>query len=269
MPVSKNWANLKSFLRKTYNREVNEWFRDEPENVPDNSTPRKQSKRACLILPKETQNTALIKTLTFRYVVQQVHLRPEVFGTPVEPYQEKVAFRPHVHLYFRQDASAVANGRRAMEGEISFRLIDETSETMTEAKAKALALDIKRELATGNGYIWKKGKYSIVCQDPENGLNLKIYALNELEGIEVVQKLYDIIGKPYDETKVRIVEPKRDSETNPSGNNLVYGKLRRKKRWRPIGNVRFQYAVLTVHGMPHRIILVDRTKRYLNALEWV
>lgn len=268
MPVSKNWANLKSFLRKTYNREVNEWFRDEPEAVPDNSTPRKNAKRACLILPKETQNTALIKTLTFRYVVQQVHLRPEVFGTPVEPYQESVTFRPHVHLYFRQDASAVSNGRRAMEGEISFRLINETSETMTEAKAKALALDIKRELATGNGYIWKKGKYRIICKDPANGLNQSVLALNETEGIELIKKLYDIIEKPYNEEKVRVSEPKKDSVTNPISNNLVYGKLRKEKRWRPIGNVRFQYAVLTVHGMQNRIVLVDRSKTFLNALEW-
>ena len=65
MPVSKNWSNLRSFLRKSYNKEVNEWFRDEPDPVPDNSTSRKNAKRACLILPKETQNTALLKALTF------------------------------------------------------------------------------------------------------------------------------------------------------------------------------------------------------------
>lgn len=268
MAVSKNWENLRSFLRKTYNKEVNEWFRDEPEDVPDNTTSRKQSKRACLILPKETQTLALLKTFTFRYVVQQVHLRPDIFGTPVEPYHEDVTFRPHVHLYFRQDASAVTNDRRAMEGELSFRLVNETSETMTELKARKIALDIKRELATGNGYIWKKGKFTVSCIDPANGLRLKIYALNETEGIDLVKKIYDIIEKPYNDEKVRIVEPKKNSETNPLGTDRVYGKLRKKKRWRPVGNVRFQYAVLTVHGMQHRIVLVDRSKTFLQALEW-
>lgn len=268
MAVSRNWANLRSFLRKTHNREVNEWFRDVDDPTPDNSTSRKQAKRACLVLPGESQNMALIKTLTFRYIVQQVHLKPDVYGIMAEPYQEQVVFRPQIHLFFKQDSQAVVSGRRAMEGQISFRLVNETSSTITETKARQWALKIKNEFALNNGYVWKKGKIKLVCKDAENGLNLGILALNELEGIELIKKVYDLIGGTYNEDLVREVTPKRDSETNPTGTELVFGKQRKKQRWRPVGNIRFQYALLTVRGMQHRIALVDRTRRFLDAYEW-
>ncbi|MFM2380568.1 MAG: hypothetical protein RLZZ143_3151 [Cyanobacteriota bacterium] len=37
MAVSSEWQFLKSFLRKTYNKEVNEYFRDlDPSEIPEN-----------------------------------------------------------------------------------------------------------------------------------------------------------------------------------------------------------------------------------------
>ena len=268
MAVSRNWQNLKSFLRKAYNREVNEWFRDVPDDVPDNSVPRKQAKRACLILPKESQNMALIKQLTFRYVVQQTHLRPDVFGFDMNYVNESFTFKPQVKMFFRQDADAIPSGKRAVEGEIGFRIVDETSTTMTELKAKTLATKIKNEFAVGNGYIWKKGKHKVTYKDPEVGVDLRILALNETEGIEVVKKVLDVVDGIYDEDKLISIDPKKDSITNPTTTELVYGKQQKKQRWRPIANVRFQYAVLTVHKLQYRVVLVDRSKTYLNALEW-
>lgn len=268
MAVSKNWENLRSFLRKTYNKEVNEWFSDVPDDVPENGTSRKQAKRACLILPTESQNMAFLKMMTFRYQAQQVHLRPDVFGMNFDQVNESVAYRPQVKLFFRQDADAVPNGKRAVEGELTFRLINETSESMTKAKAKLLALKIKQEFAIGNGYIWKKGKHLISYKDPELGLNSNVLAISEAEGIEVLKKLIDVTGGVYDEDKCTDHNPKRDSVTNPTSTEKVYGKLQKKTRWRPVANCRFQYAVLTIARLQYRVILVDRSKTYLNALEW-
>lgn len=269
MAVSKEWHNLKSFLRKTYNREVNEWFADEPDDVPENNTPRKQTKRACIIRPKESQNMALLKMLTFRYQIQQVHLRPDVFGVDMDSYNRNFSFRPQVKLFFRQDASAVPAGKRAVEGELSFRLPNQTSETINKTDARALALEIRRVFASGNGYVWKKGKLKITYKDPEHGLDNRILALNETEGIEVAQKMCDVVNTPYNSDFLTVHEPKRDAETNPLETELVYGKRQRKQRWRPIANCRFQYAVLTIHKLQYRIILVDRSKTYLNALQWL
>lgn len=269
MAVSREWYNLKSFLRKTYNREVNEWFADVPDDVPENITPRKQAKRACIVRPSESQNMALIKMLNFRYQIQQVHLRPDVFGIDMDSYNRNFSYRPQVKLFFKQDAAAVPAGRRAVEGELSFRLPNQTSETITKLDAKNLALAIKREFATGNGYVWKKGKYKITYKDPEHGLNNRILALSEAEGIEVARKMCDVVDAVYDEARCSVIEPQRDAETNPTGTERVYGQQQKKQRWRPVANCRFQYAVLTIHKLQYRIILVDRSKTYLNALEFV
>ena len=75
MGVSQNWKNLRSFLQRTHNRRVNEWFRDVDDPVPDNSSSRRQAKRACLILPNESQNMALLKRNIFLYEVMQIHLQ--------------------------------------------------------------------------------------------------------------------------------------------------------------------------------------------------
>lgn len=269
MAVSREWANQRSFLRKVYNREVNEWFRDVGQNeLLDNSTARKQAKKSCLIQSRDSQNMSLLKMSTFRQLVQQTHLISNCYGIPIEPYQETVTFRPQVHLFFKQDSSAIPTGKRAVQGQISFRLINENSATMTESKARILATKIKNEFALNNGYIWKKGKLKCVYKDLKQGLDLNILSLSKTEAIEIIRKMCDVADAVYDSDLLRISEPERNSLTNPTSRSLVYGKQRMDKRWRPTANVRFQYAVLTVHGMNHRIMLVDRTNRNLAAYEW-
>ena len=269
MAVSREWANLKSFLRKVHNREVIEWFRDVEENeLLDNSTARKQAKKACLIQSQDDKNMTIIKMLIFRQLVQQTHLLTNCYGIPIDFHQETVTFRPQVSLFFSQDSSAVATGRKPVKGQISFRLINETSTTMTEAKAKVLATKIKNEFAINNGYIWKKGKISCLYKDKEHGLKLNIFAISETSGKEVINKVVDVVGASYNNDYLKVTEPKRNSENNPTTSKLIYGKLRKDPRWRPTANVRFRYAVLSVHGMQNRIVLVDRTRNYLDALEW-
>lgn len=186
----------------------------------------------------------------------------------MDSYNRNFSFRPQVKLFFRQDASQAPSGRRPVEAELTYRLPNETSETFTEAKAKLVAKAIKREFCQGNGYIWKKGKHKVVYKDAEYNLNSRMLCLTEADGIELAKKLCDVTGATYSDDNCGVVEPKRDSETNPTGTERVYGKTQKKQRWRPKANVRFQYAVLTIHKLQYRIILVDRSKTYLNALEW-
>ncbi|ELS04812.1 hypothetical protein Xen7305DRAFT_00045480 [Xenococcus sp. PCC 7305] len=268
MAVSRNWLNQRSFLQQTYNAEVEEWFADIAGSELDNSDPRVQTKKACFVEPTDSQNMALIKLMTFRYTVQQVHLRPDVYGIESIPFQENVSFRPQVTLFFTQDASAAVPDRRRIEGQISFRLVNETSATMTKAKAQNIAEAIRDAMVGTAPFVWKKGKYKLIYKDPEFGLNLNIMALNETEGLAVVQKMITIVGASYNSDLLRVSEPKKESETNPSGTVLVFEKQRKQRRWRPTGNVRFRYALLTIHGMQNRITLVDTTSAYLDALIW-
>jgi hypothetical protein len=266
MTISREWQFQKDFLRRTYNREVNEYFRDvDPNQIPENISSRQAAKRACLIMPKDSQNMALHKQMTFYFVVHRAHLKPDIYGIPADTFQEEVKFRPQIQLFFRQDAEAVPDNYTALTGQISFRLMNETSQSLTRAELTRIANEIKREFATGTGYIWKRGKVKRVCKDSENGLNLSILCLNESEGTEIVRKVYDIIGKTYDPDKCTTVNPERNSE-NVTGTEIIIGETVRKRRWRPTANVRFTHAVALVHGKTKGIVLVDRTGRYLDPL---
>ncbi|WP_013323848.1 hypothetical protein [Gloeothece verrucosa] len=116
MVVSKNWVYQRKFLQLTYNKEVNEYFRDiDDEELDTLNQPRKIAKRACLILPSDTQNMALIKMNTFWYVVQRIQDKPAVMGMTKGEYDQQFKYRPEIHFYFRQDPEAVPDGYAAEE----------------------------------------------------------------------------------------------------------------------------------------------------------
>lgn len=266
MPISAEWQFLKSFLRKTYNREVNEYFRDiDPSQVPENVNGRQSAKRSCLIMPADSQNLALMKQINFYFNFHKAHLKPEIYGVPVDSYQEEVSFRPIIQLFFRQDDEAVPDGYQPLRAQIGFRLMNETSQTISKAKLTAIANKIRTEFATGSGFIWSKGKIKRVCKDSENGLNLTILCINETAGTAIIRKIYDILDKPYDEDKCTTVTPERNS-INVPGNQTILNTTVKKKRWRPTGNVRFTHAVAIIHGISKSVVLVDRTGRYLDVL---
>ena len=266
MAVSSEWQFLKSFLRKTYNKEVNEYFRDvDPSEIPENIDARQSAKRSCLIMPNDSQNISLMKQINFYFNFHKAHLKPDVYGTPVDSFQEEVTFRPIVQLFFRQDDDAVPDDYQPIRAQISFRLMNETSQTITKTHLTAIANEIKTQFASGNGYVWSKGKIKRVCKDSENGLNLNILCINETDGTEIIKKIYDIINKTYNEDKCSTVNPERNSVNTP-GSQTILNTTVKKKRWRPTANVRFTHAVALIHGLSKGVVLVDRTGRYLDVL---
>lgn len=268
MAISKNWANLRDFLRKSYNREVNEWFADEPDPIPENTGSRKNAKRACLILPKETQNLALMKTLTFRFVVQRVHLRPDVYGIPLERHQAIRQFRPQIVLEFLEDEIDTDGGYSRVDGRISFRLMDETSESLTRTKLTTIANKIKLEFGANNGYKWKKGKDLASYTDKNKGYQLQLLVRTKTDAKEIIGKILDINSDSPSWKYLAYKENDEPTNAYPTipGTNSILGKIRRFPRRRPIATVRFQYAYCNIHGEPNPIILYDRSVKYLNPL---
>lgn len=270
MAVSKNWANLRSFLRKSYNREVLEWFADEPDPVPDNSTSRKNAKRACLILPKETQNMALIKSLTFRYVVQRVHLRPDVYGLPIGTLDAQRKYRPQIILEFLEDENDLDSEDlyRRVDGRISFRLMNETSETISKAELTTIAQRIKTEFGIGNGYLWKKGKDLASYVDKSKGYQFQLLVRNKTDAKELVSKTLDINLDTPDWSKLSYKESDEPITTYPTIPETIniLGQIKREPRRRPIATVRFQTAYCSLWGKGRPIILYDKSFTHLDAL---
>jgi hypothetical protein len=263
------WEHLQSILTQTQNRIVREEFSDVGDDTwePDISTPRGSLRYGCTLQDNDTAAMTQLRLDLFYMVLRKAKdFQRPVYGIPVDEYQQDVSFRPQVFLYFAQDHNSIPKGKRAVEAQISFRLMNETSQTMTEAKAKTLANQIKSELCPANGYVFSKGKEKVTYLDRENGYDLRILATSELEGEGVVKKILGIRNHAYNPDNFNFHSPKRHGITNPVGTDLVYGKKRPKKRWRPSANVRFQWAYLVVYGLERAIYLVDRTGNHLDAL---
>ena len=268
MAVSNNWKNLRSFLRKGYNREVNEWFKDILDPTPDNSTSRKQAKRACLILPKETQNSALIKMLAFRFTVQRVHLRPHVYGTPVGTFDAQRKYKPQIVFEFLEDDLDLDPDYSAIDGRISYRLMDKTSESITKADLLAIAKLSKLEFGTNDGFIWKKGKDLASYTDKQNGIQFQLLVRSKQDAKTIIEKVLATRSSNPDWSKLSYKESDQPTDAYPTvpGTISILNQTKKKPRIRPIAEVRFQYSYCNIWGTANPVILYDRTFRYLNAL---
>lgn len=268
MAISRSWQNLKDFLRKTYNREVNEWFRDEPDPLPDNSTSRKQAKRACLITSKDSQNMTLLKTLTFRYVVQRVHLVPDVYGTPIGNFDPVRKYKPQVFFEFLEDELDIEGGYSRVAGRFSYRLMDESSETISRTELTAIANRIKTEFGAGNGYIWRKGKDLASYIHKNRGYNFQLLVRSKTDAKAIITKVLSTNNEVPNWKYLSYKEADNPSETYPTVpvTKTILNKTYREPRIRPIADVRFQYAYCTIWGKSKPVILFDRSLRYLNAI---
>jgi hypothetical protein len=268
MPVSRNWANLRDFLRKSYNKEVNEWFKDIADEFPDNATARKNSKRACLILPKESQNSALLKTLTFRFVVQRAHLRPHVYGIPIGSDQAIRKHKPQITLYFLEDVEDVEDGYPRVDGQISYRLMNKTSETISKAELIGFGNRIKARFGLADGYKWGKGKDMASYIDRANGYQFQLLVRSKADAKDLIASVLATNNDAPDWKYFQYKENGEPSQAYPTipGNTTILGKIIREPRIRPIATVRFQYAYCSIWGLSKPVVLYDRSLTYFDAL---
>lgn len=259
------WEHLQSTLIRAYNQEVRQEFSDLGDD-DDLTVPRSSLRVACRITDDDSALQCLVRMMLFYFTVRRARdVQAPIYGIPIDTYQANVRFRPMVKLYFRQDLDAVPEGRRPVEAVISYRIRNETSQTITEAELRSHAQRIRSEFATGGRYVWTKGRVLVTYKDLNNGLNLQIYAISKAEAVQVIRKVLDCAQVPYDEDRVVTHTSEEDFPANP-GTQLILGKPRRKPVRRPVANVRFQRATASIWGIPNDICLVDYPLNDKNPL---
>ena len=253
------WEHLQSLLLSVQNRIVREEFSDLGDEWDEDITqPRGSLRVGCTLRDSDSAIETLIKILFFYLVLRKAKdFQPSIYGIPVTDYDETVIYRPQVRLYYMQDLASVPDARTPLRAQISFRLTDETSQTMTEAKAVSLANAIKNEIASAGGHRWSRGKVQANYRDLAEGYDFKLLALSESEAREVIAKVMGIRNKAPDWEKLSITNSNASYPANP-GNAIIYGKNRPKPLRRRTAIVRFTHATLSVHGLPNDITLVDR-----------
>lgn len=272
-PEFSPWEHLQDVWRKVHNRRVREHFRDINETEegwnnwqPNLDFPRHALYVACAMDDNDTSDMCTIRTLLFWLVLGQASaLHPPLYTMPTDRYQQSVKFAPQITLYFKEDLEDVEEGYAPIDSEVSFRLMDETSSSMTESKATQWANKIRQEFATSNGYRWQKGRVKLSYRDKDNGCIFSINAYSESVGRQLINKLLDLQNVVLDDSLLSIAQL-GDTPPIVPPTEMIYGRSRRIARRRPVGYVRFIYADLHIWGMPNAITLLDRSGRRKNPL---
>jgi hypothetical protein len=226
----------------SYNGEVERYFKND-----DGDSDRDETKRLCLIQSTDSWTTAKIRMDTFYHRVLKTHLQPNGYRLPISDNGD-VAYKPQVTLYFRQDLRAVPTGGSILDAEISFRWMDETSTSLTEAKLLSLANRINSEIGGNTPFKFTKGKTACYYKDLTKGYDFRLLCSNETEGESVIKKVMAIQNHAFDQNLYRHCMTPR-SNTAPPATETILTKRRRKNRWRPNGIVEFQWAEMFVHGL--------------------
>ncbi|MEH1810883.1 MAG: hypothetical protein V7K26_00080 [Nostoc sp.] len=248
------WEYLQDTVRRWHNKAVDKWFAGQPDN--DVSSPKPGLKHACKMKDQDTANMTMMRLWLFEVTAGHAQsLQAPIYGIPVQEHQRNVKYKPQIKLYFKEKLTTNTNNRTSpATGEITFRLMDETSASMNESKAKVLALKIKNEFADPI-FIWEKGWYKYTYLDTANGYDLRLFVKNKIEGIRITKQVLKIRSDTFNDDYGNYTDHERTYSLNP-GNQIVYGQSVQKPVERPMVDVRFQYAQLFLHGRIATINLV-------------
>lgn len=260
MPLPSNfsdWEHFQSTLINVQNRRIRKDFADAPDD--DIATPRSSLKQACLL----KDNDSAIQTLNrlwLYYIIlgEAAALQPALYTMPVDYFQERVAFKPQVTLYFEESRRDVQEGFRPIKATVSIRIQNEKYNTFSEAEARSLATRIKNEFANGTEYRWQKGRLKMTYRDREKDYLLIVSPATESIGKALITKVLRLQNDSLESSKLSISKLEQNPPTIPRS-ETIYGKVRRLPRKRPVGFVRFRYAEAHIWGLNKAITLVDAT----------
>ena len=260
--------NLTDIIRREHNKTVKAYFKNQADD--DVSTPKARLKHSCLIKDDDPIPVMSMRLWLFEVTVGNLQaIQAPVFSAISLDETSEIKFKPQVQLFFKesQTASSYDPDYYPVEGEISFRLMDESSASMTRTKAETLARNIKQEFATPL-FTWDKGWYYCSYRDKEKGYLLKLLVKSKTEGQRVVKQVLKIQNHTFDDNFFQFTEHDRTYPAVPS-TTTIYGRTRKKRRERPRAEVRFKHAKLIIHGLSNAINLVDAGGRLRSEIERV
>jgi hypothetical protein len=269
MPLPEGFSefeHLQDLIRIEHNKQVRAYFKNQ--NDDDVSTPKAALKHACLIKDEDTASMTQMRQWLFEVTCGHAQsLQAPIYGIPVQEYQRDSKFKPQIKLYFKEPYSIEkhGDGTEQVRGEIGFRIMNKTADTISRADAVEYAREIKAEFATPP-LIWKKGKYKCTYLDLDNGFDLRLLCVSKAEGISTVQSVLKILDKTYSDNNFQFIENTKEFPANP-GTHRVYGKQVQKFRQRPTADVKFTHAQLLIPGQIKPVNLVGLNGRLRSAIE--
>ncbi|RCJ37645.1 hypothetical protein A6769_12140 [Nostoc punctiforme NIES-2108] len=266
MPLPPNfdhWEHLQDMLRLYHNKLVKQYFKNQEDG--DISKPKPALKQACLLDDNDTVSMTQLRLWLFEITVGHAQsLQAPIYGIPVADFQRDVSFKPQIKLYFRERYTNLTDRTAPGRGEICFRLMNESAQTYTRAKAEEMARDIKREFANPI-FVWEKGIHYYYYRDLERGYDLRLLVKSKAEGERVARAVVGIQAHPFESSSVDFMDTDKLYPSNP-GTQLVYGRQVKKPVKRPVVDVRFRHAQLFLNGRQTVINLVSTPESALRSV---
>lgn len=257
MAPSKEWTFVRSWLRRVYNKRVHEYFKDLAQDEdPDITTGRSASKAACLIGANDSQNIALIKMNNFNFLVQTRDVVP-MYAIPCSDYHDTVEFKPQVTLvFFERELDAVNNDRDPLSGEISFRVMNETGESLSQTEVDRLAREIKNSFGLPTPYRYKKGPIKMSYIDQSMGYRFILFLDDRNDAKEIITKVMALRGNTPNWKKLKHSNYEEEPDATPERLRIL-GKTYKKPTRGKRTYVYFRRAELKIWGLPEDIMLVN------------
>lgn len=257
--------------KRVVNKLVRERFKDITldDGDVDLTSARGALKTACTHQDKDSMPLTIGRLLLFTNIcgfgLEQVW---DLFGGEIERKVAGIKHLPQVKLFFRENAFEVDPDFLPLTATVSWRIVGESSDTFSRAKAESLANQIKNQFTIPTYYKWKKGKELYTYKDDSKGYNFQLYVFNKAEAVKVIRACMDINGGIYDEKLLNKHGSENPSDAYPTlpTRRRVMGEMVQQPRIRAVGNVTFLYAQLSLSGRIKPVTLVDTTYSFPNAL---
>lgn len=271
MPLPNNYQpaeHLQDTARKAFNREIKEWFSDVNQEELGLATPRESLRSACVHQEADSLLLTVGRMLMFEFLLRRPWRAAggEGYGRP--PHSVPRRSRPRIVLVFEEDDNDVDPGYGPVIGEVGFRLMAETGESLTEANLVAYGQKIKTLFGSGGGFTWRKGREMLTYTDWDKGYQLQILCFAEADGKRLVEQILDIQSHTPDWKHAELKRNLEESQAYPivPPTERVLGRNRKLARRRPRADVKFRWAYIELAGLPNKIYLYDHSGIHDEAL---
>ncbi|MEG5159576.1 hypothetical protein QUB37_03885 [Microcoleus sp. AT3-A2] len=218
---------------------------------------------------RDNDATSLILSGTPEMLIDQIiqiEHRPNSGGKAAESEftgggEVKRKGRPQLYIYFEEDEEDIEPGYDPIRSRISMRLMDKTDTSLSRADLNQYTTKIQNIFGTGGGKIWKRGKDMASYTDWENGYQLQLLVRSKTDGEELIKQFLSIQNVSFAKKKYFYKENQdviNAYPTNP-GSEIVLGKEIKKARYRPIAEIRFQAAWISLASIRKPVYLVDQS----------
>ena len=225
--------HFQDVAKRIYNRDVREWFSDI--TADEIETSRGSMRQACTHMEDDSLLLTVGRMLLFENTIRARFAHRGTGQTSYAP-QTLRRNKPKVLLYFLEDYQDVDADYAPVSGEIGFRFMDETEESLTEAKLTSIAQKVKTEFGAAGGYVWRKGKLMASYSDWDKGYQFQILCRNETDAKTLINKVLDIQNHTPDWSHLNISENSNSTAAYPTlpKTERILGETRRLPRRRPI-----------------------------------